>query len=101
MWCLTDATGSLLASEKAYGESYKWIVGATLTQPCSRDKSGTWTCFLLRPGGYEGEILWNSNACLTIQARPQMVDYRDLNGAIHSILNRNISVQYLPILRNS
>jgi hypothetical protein len=54
---LIDATGNLLPSGIAYGESYKWIVGATLTQPCTQDQSGTWTCSITRPGVPGGDTL--------------------------------------------
>jgi hypothetical protein len=100
---LIDATGTLLPSGIAYGESYQWIVGATLTQPCAQDQSGTWTCSISRPGGYEAEILWNStvSASFNAKAPPQMTDYRDLAGGVNSIVNGTVPVQNLPILLES
>ena len=97
---LIDATGNLLPAGIAYGESYKWIVGATLTQPCTQDKSGTWTCSITRAGGYQAEILWNSTASATIYAKApsQMTDYRDLGGGVNPIVNGTVPVQNLPIL---
>jgi Glycosyl hydrolase catalytic core len=97
---LIDATGSLLPSGIAYGESYKWIVGATLAQPCTQDKSGTWTCSITRPGGYQAEILWNSTVSATRNAKApsQMKDYRDLSGGVNPIVNGTVPVQNLPIL---
>ena len=53
---LIDANGNSLPSGRAYGETYKWIVGAILTQPCAQDKSGTWTCSISRSGGYQAQI---------------------------------------------
>jgi hypothetical protein len=97
---LIDATGTLLPSGVAYGESYKWIVGATLTQPCTQDLSGTWTCSITRPGGYQAEILWNSTVSATtnVKAPSQMNDYRELGGGVHPIVNGTVPVQNLPIL---
>ena len=51
----------------AYGETYKWIVGATLTQPCAQDKKGTWTCAITRPGGYRALVVWNSIAASSLR----------------------------------
>jgi polysaccharide biosynthesis protein PslG len=100
---LIDATGKLLPSGVAYGESYKWIVGATLTQPCSQDQSGTWTCSISRPGGYQAQILWNSTvkSSLNVKAPQQMTDYRDLTGSVHPIVGGTVPVQNLPILLES
>ncbi len=97
---LIEATGKLLPSGVAYGESYKWIVGATLTQPCAQDRSGTWTCSITRPGGYHAEILWNSTVSTTINAKApsQMKYYRDLGGSVNPIVNGTVPVQNLPIL---
>ena len=97
---LIDATGNLLPSGIAYGESYKWIVGAILTQPCARDKTGTWTCSITRPRGYQAEILWNSTvtAPTSAKAPSQMKDYRDLGGNVNPIINGTVPVQNLPIL---
>jgi hypothetical protein len=97
---LIDATGNLLPSGIAYGESYKWIVGATLTRPCTQDQSGTWTCSITRPGGYQAKILWNSTVSAATNARApsQMKDYRDLGGGVNPIVNGTVSVQNLPIL---
>jgi polysaccharide biosynthesis protein PslG len=97
---LIDSTGKLLPSGIAYGESYRWIVGATLTQPCAQDQSGTWTCSISRPGGYQAEILWNSTASgsTNVKAPAQMIEYRDLAGGVHSIVGGTVRVQNLPIL---
>jgi hypothetical protein len=97
---LIDSTGNPLPAETAYGESYKWIVGATLTQPCAQDPSGTWTCSISRPGGYKAEIIWNSNAvqAINMNAPSQITEYRDLSGGTHPIADGTVPVQNLPIL---
>ena len=97
---LINATGGSLLSATAYGESYKWIVGATLTQPCAQDKNGAWTCSLSRSGGYQAQIIWNSTTRGTVDVKTssQMTEYRDLAGGMHSIVNGTVPVQNLPIL---
>jgi hypothetical protein len=97
---LIDSRGGLLPVGKAYGESYRWIVGAALTKPCTQDQTGTWTCSISRPGGYEAEILWNSTASrnTTLKTPPQMTDCRSLDGSTNPIVNGTVSVQNLPIL---
>jgi hypothetical protein len=97
---LIDATGNPLPSAIAYGESYKWIVGATLTQPCAQDSSGTWTCSISRSGGYEAQVIWNStnSGAINASAPSQMTEYRDLAGGVHPIVNPTVQIQNLPIL---
>jgi hypothetical protein len=97
---LIDTKNNLLPQGVAYRETYKWIVGATLTQPCAQDQHGTWTCSLTRPGGYKAQVVWNSTAAssLSINAPSQMTGYRDLSGAVHPIVSGTVQVQNLPIL---
>jgi hypothetical protein len=97
---LIDTAGNLLPQGVAYRETYKWIVGATLTQLCAQDHNGTWTCSLTRPGGYKAQIAWNSNAgrSVTFNAPSQMTEYRDLSGVVHPIVGGKVQVQNLPIL---
>src|ERR1700733_6793066 len=97
---LIDTAGNLLPDGVAYGETYKWIVGATMTQLCAQDQNGTWTCSLTRPGGYKAQVVWNSIAAsrLSFSAPAQMTDYRDLSGGVHPIVDGTVQVQNLPIL---
>ncbi len=99
---LMGATAGLNAAGTAYRETYKWIVGATLTQPCSADGNGTWVCSLTRPGGYQAEIVWNSTKNLASYAAPApMADYRDLAGNSNPIANGVVPVGNSPILIES
>jgi hypothetical protein len=97
---LIDTANNLLPQGVAYRETYNWIVGATLTQPCAQDHNGTWTCSLTRPGGYKAQVVWNSTAPsnLNFSAPPQMTEYRDLSGAVHPIVGGKVQVQNLPIM---
>lgn len=96
---LIGATPALSAAGVAYGETYKWTVGATLTKACSIDGNGTWVCSLMRPGGYQGEIVWNSTKNLSSYAVPDtMAEYRDLAGNSNRIANGVVPVGNSPIL---
>ncbi len=97
---LIDTTNNLSPAGVAYRETYKWIVGATLTQPCAQDHNGTWTCSLTRPGGYKAQAVWNSTAAssLSFSAPSQMTEYRDLSGGVHPIVGGTVQIQNLPIL---
>ena len=66
----------------AYNQVYAWLVGATLNRPCSSTADGTWTCPLIRPGGYHGLAVWNARAptTYTSPSLPTYQDYRDLAG---------------------
>jgi hypothetical protein len=96
---LMGTTAALSAAGVAYGETYKWTVGATLTRPCSVDGNGTWACSLTRPGGYQAEIVWNSTTDLSGYAVPDaMAEYRDLAGNSNPIGNGVVPVGNSPIL---
>ena len=69
----------------AYQETRTWLLGATLTQPCAVDASGTYTCNLSRSNGYTAQVLWNSTATTTATIPPGMTEYRDLSGATHPL----------------
>jgi hypothetical protein len=97
---LIDTKNNLSPAGIAYRETYKWIVGATLTQPCAQDHNGTWTCSLTKPGSYKAQVVWNSTAAssLTFSAPSQMTEYRDLSGGVHPIVAGTVQIQNLPIL---
>ena len=50
----------LLQDGHAYEETYDWMVGRTLVEPCHADEDGTWRCRFHLPRGQEGMALWNS-----------------------------------------
>lgn len=81
MWGdLWSSTGGITIPGTAYTQVYDWLVGATLTGPCTEDASATWHCGLTRPGGYEAEITWNSTQTVSYSAPAQYTQYRDLAG---------------------
>ena len=94
---LWSADTGLTPSGTAYNEVYKWLVGASLNTPCSKDSFGTFTCNLERTD-YQAEAVWNSTGSATLNVLPQFVQYRDLQGGIHPIENGIITVGSSPVL---
>jgi hypothetical protein len=92
---------ALLESGVAYGEVYKWLSGATMTR-CSVTNNSTWVCSLTRPGGYDGQIVWNSAAATgtTLPFTPpgEFERYRDLRGNVTVIQGGGVRIGSKPIL---
>jgi len=82
-----------------YGETYQWMVGATLTAPCTEAAAtNIWTCPLSRPGGYSAEAVWISNSSAAFAVPQQYTQYLDLAGMVHQISNGTVAVGDQPIL---
>jgi len=80
-WGTIETTsGAPTSAGVAYEQVYRWLVGATISQPCSSTSDGTWTCFLTRPGGYSGLAIWNTHGSESYTPSAAYVDYRDLAG---------------------
>ena len=94
---LWDSKSGVSGAAKAYEEVYNWMVGATMSVPCSMDSKNTWTCELTRPGGYKALAVWNSSASLSYTASNVYKQYRDLSGGKHTI-TRPIQISEKPIL---
>jgi polysaccharide biosynthesis protein PslG len=82
----------------SYTEIYRWMVGATLTAPCSANHNGIWICPLARPDGYKAEAVWISNQTAVFQVPVKYIEYRDLAGSVHPITSRTVTVGDQPIL---
>lgn len=82
---------------RSYKETYHWMVGATLSSPCSQQRR-IWTCTLSRPGGYSAEAVWISNANGNFSVPTQYTVYRDLGGAVHTINGNTVTIGDQPIL---
>ena len=91
------ATGVASPSATAYAQTYNWLVGATLGAPCAAGTNGVWTCIYYRQG-YTGNVLWNSNATVTVTVPSQFIQYRDLTGAVYPITGGTVSVGNNPII---
>lgn len=87
----------------AYGQVYKWLVGAGFTKPCSGDHD-VWTCDISRPGGYQARIVWNASKSYDMRATSSYTtgsdfsQYRDLEGGQSSINNGAVMIGSKPIL---
>ena len=96
------STNTILKPGIAYGEVYKWLVGAALSTPCSMADDSTWTCILTRPGGYEAEVVWNTSVASTgtVSFTPgaQFAQYRDLAGNVVPITSATVQIGVKPIL---
>ncbi len=70
----------------AYGEVYKWLVGAGMS-PCQTDAQKTRTCQLTRPNGDRSWIIWNPQNKLSFSI-PQdwnINRVKDLTGASRKV----------------
>lgn len=95
---LWDKGAGLHRDGVAYREIYKWMVGASMNEPCSEDRSGTWTCDLERSGGYHARAIWNSRSSVRYSVPARFRGYRDLDGKTNTVLGRSITVRDEPIL---
>ena len=100
MW---DSENGVNKAGIAYGEVYKWLVGATFTGPCSADHD-IWTCNLSRPGGYRGQIVWNASrsydtaATWKYSVSKEFTRVRDLDGRRSAIDGGAVAIGSKPVL---
>jgi hypothetical protein len=94
------------AAEIGYGQVYDWIVGATLTGPCSAAGS-VWTCNFTKPGGVKAQAVWDSSKtcksdnCTTSTYTPSSIytKYTDLTGSVVSFApGATIQIGAKPVL---
>jgi hypothetical protein len=81
----------------AYQQVHNWMVGATMSTPCTMLPDSTWTCTLTRPGGYRAIAVWNSSTSKSYTPAEEYKHYVDLSGSNHPVLGP-ISIGYNPIL---
>jgi hypothetical protein len=84
---------------QAYTQVYNWLVGSTLTKPCSQ-RGDFWTCSLTKADGHEAEITWASGAEKTYTPRPSLKRIHDLDGNSTTAANGN-KVGSKPVLFDS
>jgi hypothetical protein len=105
---LWTAGAGLNKAGVAYGETYNWIVGSTLTTPCSA--AGTvWSCGFTLANGNAAEAIWDtSQTCLggNCSTSNQNISsawksYQDLAGSNNAIPNGTVPVGIKPILLTS
>ena len=89
----------------AYDQVYDWLVGRTLSSPCSNNGS-VWTCTMTGSGGYQAEIIWDSSQTCAAgictasnqTASSTYLEYKDLAGNSFAITNQTVPVGLKPIL---
>ena len=81
----------------AYREVARWMVGATLSNPCSIS-NGTWTCAFTRAGGYQALAVWNPSGSKSYNVPTQYRQYRDLNGVLSKVSGMSVQIGIKPIL---
>jgi len=94
MW---DAATGPHPDATAYQQVYNWMVGATMSSPCTMSSDSTWTCTLTRPGGYRALAVWNSATTTSYTPGSQYQQYLDLAGGTNPV-NGSVTVGYNPIL---
>jgi Glycosyl hydrolases family 39 len=83
----------------AYQEVYKWMMGATMTEPCE-EREATWTCGFTRPGGYRAQAVWNTEGRAEFKPDGHFMQFRTLTGETEKIKGR-VTVDREPILLES
>jgi polysaccharide biosynthesis protein PslG len=91
----------------AYVQVRDWMLGATMTRPCSSDNapsaySATYTCDFKRSGGYQARAVWNTNGDRSYLAPDRFTRYRGLAGDKYPIrANHEVQIGLKPILLES
>jgi hypothetical protein len=80
-WGTELVNGAVTSVGAATQQVYNWLVGNTLSGPCSNGGSGTWwICSLTGPGGLAGHIVWNTAGNNTYTVPSTYHYWRDLTG---------------------
>lgn len=95
-WGTLFSGGVLTPAGVAYQQVYNWMVGSTMTNPCSA--SGTvWTCSLVNGSGVQTLAIWNTAGNSTYTPDPQYTTKRDLAGATTAV-SGTITIGLQPLL---
>lgn len=97
-----SSTGMLERAGMAYAQVESWLVGATLTAPCSASLDAIWTCNLTLAGGASGQIVWNAavNIPMTVPFSPtsNFTQCTNLDGSITQLSGGPIQIGAKPVL---
>lgn len=103
---LWTPSGGATPAATAYGEVYKWIVGATLTSACT-PSGNIWSCEFSRSNGYKAIAVWDvsqdcsNGSCTTTAFTVPSGGYtkiRDLAGNETSLSGSSTPVGAKPVL---
>lgn len=94
-----SSSGCLTSTGTAYQQVYSWMVGATMSVPCTN--SGTvWHCDFTRtsPPGYTARVVWDTGGSSSYTPTPSaFIRYRDLAGGFNT-LGATVTIGKKPIL---
>ena len=91
------ATNGVQPAGIAYEQIYNWLVGATMTKPCTMATDSTWVCAMTRPGGFQALAVWNSATTKTYTPAAEYTKYLDLAGNTKPVSGA-VTIGYSPIL---
>lgn len=86
------------AAAFAYREVRRWMLGASLTTPCTRRDDGMWTCSFTRAGGYAAQAMWMEHGAKKAAVGKQYTSYLDLQGTSHSVARGEVLIGEQPVL---
>jgi hypothetical protein len=95
---MLTASGAEGPAATAYKQVYNWMVGASMSTPCSQASNGVYTCGLTRSGGYSAQAVWIPKKTGTYTVPAGFTQYQDLAGAVHPITGTTVQIQDQPIL---
>jgi hypothetical protein len=99
IWGQLYASGHPTAAATAYQQVESWMVGAAMPTPCVENAlTHVWTCTLTRSGGYSAEAVWITSSTAQVSVPAQYVEYRDLAGVVHQVVNGSVTAGDQPIL---
>ena len=90
------ASSTLTPAGIAYGNVESWMVGATMSTPCTANGT-VWTCGLSRPDGYQALAVWDTTGNSTFGAPSQYTQYQDLEGNTYAF-SGSVTIGPEPIL---
>jgi hypothetical protein len=101
---LYDPATGLTSAGVAYLQVHGWLLGNTMTGPCTISGT-TWTCNFTGPNGYVAEVIWDtSQTCQNGQCgsipyvvNSQFLDYLTITGEKIQIANNTVPIGAKPI----
>jgi hypothetical protein len=96
---LWDSSYGIHKAGRAYELLYKWLVGSTHSQPCSKAGDATWTCNLTLANGNPAEILWNANTDVLVTVSSIFKTYQTVDDSITTpMANQVVAVGSKPVM---
>jgi hypothetical protein len=96
-WGALSQHGKATKAGRAYGELYRWLVGAVARAPCSQTGEGTWSCAFRLAGGRDALIVWNTAGARSYSPGSQYTVMRNLEGGEERVL-KQIEIGPKPLL---